>query len=109
MAQGSCADCPESVRNVRGLLYRRFRVTMVSGRVLEGDFTCLDKQGNIVLSNTYEQATTASGAREERHMGLVLVPFDQQAKVELQTTLDEEVSLLKIMDERQPAQAQKVA
>lgn len=60
------------------------QVTLISDRVLEGDFACLDKQGNIILSNTFEQVTTASGGREERHMGLVLVPIQQQRKVELQ-------------------------
>lgn len=52
--------------------------------MLEGDFSCLDKQGNIILSNTLEQLTTATGKKEERHMGLVLVPVQQQQKVELQ-------------------------
>ncbi|GIL70362.1 hypothetical protein Vretimale_3543 [Volvox reticuliferus] len=89
---------PQSVQEVRKLLYRQFRVTLISGRVLEGDFTCLDRQGNIILSNTFEQVTTASGRREERHMGLVLVPIAQQHKVELQVTLDEEVSMLKLVE-----------
>ncbi|GLC74780.1 hypothetical protein PLESTF_001555500 [Pleodorina starrii] len=89
---------PKSVQDVRNLLYRKFRVTLISGRVLEGDFTCLDKQGNIILTNTFEQVTTASGKREERHMGLVLVPTDQQRKVELQTSLDEEMCMLKLVE-----------
>ncbi len=65
------------------------QVTLISDRVLEGDFACLDKQGNIILSNTFEQVTTASGGREERHMGLVLVPIQQQRKVELQVSNQE--------------------
>ena len=28
---------------------------MRGGRQLSGDFHCFDKQGNIILSNTYEQ------------------------------------------------------
>ncbi|EFJ50931.1 hypothetical protein VOLCADRAFT_116657 [Volvox carteri f. nagariensis] len=88
---------PKSVQDVRNLLYRRFRVTLVSGRVLEGDFTCLDRQGNIILSNTFEQVTTAPG-REGRHMGLVLVPTNQQQKVELQATLEEEMSMLQLVE-----------
>ncbi|GIL47399.1 hypothetical protein Vafri_4227 [Volvox africanus] len=89
---------PQSVQDVRKLLYRKFRVTLISGRVLEGDFTCLDRQGNIILSNTFEQVTTASGRREERHMGLVLVPIAQQRKIELEVTIDEEMSMLKLVE-----------
>ena len=33
---------------------RRLQVQVKDGRVLVGDFTCLDKQGNIILVNTYE-------------------------------------------------------
>eukprot|EP00198_Chlamydomonas_reinhardtii_P013655 XP_001702992.1 predicted protein [Chlamydomonas reinhardtii] len=89
---------PKSIQDVRALLYRKFRVTLTSGRVLEGDFSCLDKQGNIILSNTLEQLTTATGKKEERHMGLVLVPVQQQQKVELQASLDEEMSMLKLVE-----------
>ena len=28
------------------------------GRVLVGEFSCIDKQGNIILSNTFEELTT---------------------------------------------------
>ena len=30
------------------------QVQVKDGRVLVGDFTCIDKQGNIILVNTYE-------------------------------------------------------
>lgn len=30
---------------------------MKDGRVLTGDFLCIDKQGNLILGNTYQQAT----------------------------------------------------
>jgi len=30
------------------------QIRVKDGRVLAGDFTCLDKQGNIILTNTYE-------------------------------------------------------
>lgn len=31
------------------------QVVVKDGRVLIGELTCLDKQGNIILANTYEQ------------------------------------------------------
>lgn len=30
------------------------QIQVKDGRVLVGDFTCLDKEGNIILTNTYE-------------------------------------------------------
>ena len=32
----------------------RLQVQVKDGRVLVGDFNCLDKQGNIIMTNTYE-------------------------------------------------------
>ncbi len=37
------------------LLGRRLRVQVADGRVLLGDFACLDKQGNIILHQTAEE------------------------------------------------------
>ena len=31
------------------------QVVVKDGRVLVGELTCLDKQGNVILANTYEQ------------------------------------------------------
>ena len=59
-------------------------MTLKDGRVLMGDFQCLDKQGNLILGNTFETVTTSSGKQEDRHMGVVLVPFHYQTNVELQ-------------------------
>ena len=34
---------------------RSKQVVVKDGRVLLGELTCLDKQGNLILANTYEQ------------------------------------------------------
>lgn len=31
------------------------KVVVKDGRVLIGDFLCIDKQGNLILGNTYQQ------------------------------------------------------
>lgn len=31
------------------------KVVVTDGRVLIGDFLCIDKQGNLILGNTYQQ------------------------------------------------------
>ena len=33
------------------------KVVVKDGRILVGDFLCIDKQGNLILGNTYQQAT----------------------------------------------------
>ncbi|KAF6256063.1 hypothetical protein COO60DRAFT_147854 [Scenedesmus sp. NREL 46B-D3] len=43
-----------AVAKAKELLYRRLKVLLKSGRVLEGDLACLDKQGNIILNNAVE-------------------------------------------------------
>lgn len=33
------------------------KVVVKDGRILVGDFLCIDKQGNLILGNTYQQVT----------------------------------------------------
>lgn len=33
------------------------KVVVNDGRILVGDFLCIDKQGNLILGNTYQQVT----------------------------------------------------
>ena len=70
------------MEKVRALLDTRLRVTLTDRRVMLGVFACLDKQRNLLLSETVEQ-TFAEDAdltdltlepMLERHVGLVLVP-----------------------------------
>lgn len=100
MAAAGAPPSPAAVQDVRQLLYRRMRVTLVSGRVLVGDFACLDKQGNLILANTSEAvpAPASGGNAQERAMGLVLVPIAQQQAVEVQATVDEHLSLLRLVE-----------
>ncbi len=38
-----------------------WKVEVKDGRVLEGDFWCLDKQGNIVMNNTQQLSDRYGG------------------------------------------------
>jgi small nuclear ribonucleoprotein (snRNP)-like protein len=60
-------------------------VHLRGGRVVTGDFTCLDPQGNLILSNACE--LVPNGDKQlttERPMGMVLVLKNQQEKVLMQ-------------------------
>lgn len=35
------------------LLYKRLKAVLKDGRVLTGDFHCMDREGNVILSNTF--------------------------------------------------------
>lgn len=100
-----------AVDGVRELLGQRLRVRVPGGRIIEGDFQCLDPQGNLILGNAYEQLPTgaaetttapaaaaaaasagdASSSQQqqqqqanrpgERALGMVLVPKVQQEEV----------------------------
>jgi small nuclear ribonucleoprotein (snRNP)-like protein len=49
-----------AVAAARELLGQRLRVKVPDGRLIEGDFQCLDPQGNLILGNAYEQLQAAA-------------------------------------------------
>ncbi|KAI3433568.1 hypothetical protein D9Q98_003379 [Chlorella vulgaris] len=63
------------------LLHKRCKVQVKDGRVLVGDFSCLDRLGNIILSNTYEHMQL-NGEMHEKVMGQVLVPASHRVSCE---------------------------
>ena len=102
------------VTMARRLLHRRIRMRLVDGRILIGNFQCLDKQGNILLSNTVEirkknASSHGSGTKnsisttetrgpvnagwDERMVGLVVVPPHARKSCEVKATENEAVFL----------------
>lgn len=59
------------------------QITVADGRVLVGNFICLDKQGNIILDQTVERYAV-DGNTEEVLLGQVLVPAKQRVGCELE-------------------------
>ena len=45
------------------------------------------------MSSAFESVVTSTGRTEERSCGMVLIPSDYQAKVELQGTLEDRMML----------------
>lgn len=85
------------VKKVRRLLYRRMKVQVEDGRLFEGKFHCLDKQGNIILYDTVEfRNVGGSGAVEQRSLGLVLVPARWRTSCYVECSLDEKMDLLSV-------------
>ncbi len=63
-----------AIEELRARLDTQLRVELTDGRSLIGNFTCFDKQKNILLSCTCERQPGATDTRD-RNIGLVLVPW----------------------------------
>lgn len=101
------------------------QVLLTSGRVIEGDLACLDKQGNIILNNAVEhinangsngsssnnaadssssssiQGDSSSNSSSKpvvNQMGMVLIPKAQQGDVLLEVTLSERANMLSLVN-----------
>lgn len=78
------------------LLGYRFRVGVVDGRILEGDFSCLDTRGNLILSNA-RQLNNGSATSRDQEMGQVLLPPAQRATCNVLACPDEVERLTKLI------------
>jgi small nuclear ribonucleoprotein (snRNP)-like protein len=103
------------------------QVLLKSGRVIEGDLACLDKQGNIILNNAVEHinangssssssnnnaadssssssqgnsssSSSSSSKPVVNQMGMVLIPKAQQGDVLLEVTLSERANMLSLVN-----------
>eukprot|EP00878_Enallax_costatus_P016383 GHUV01017184.1.p1 GENE.GHUV01017184.1~~GHUV01017184.1.p1 ORF type:complete len:127 (+),score=32.31 GHUV01017184.1:545-925(+) len=86
------------------------QVQLQSGRVIEGDFVCLDPQGNIILANASEHIKAAQNGSSNssslgkssngpalNHLGMVLVPKAQHKEVLMEVTLSEKASVMSLV------------
>ena len=60
------------------------QIRVKDGRILVGDFICLDKQGNIILNHAIERYEE-NGKTEEKLLGQVLVPATQRETCDIET------------------------
>ncbi len=74
----------------RGLLHSTLRVTLSDGRVVTGQYQCLDEHLNFILQGATERrmVNERSGAetverQQTRTLGLVIVPGKHVLKVEV--------------------------
>eukprot|EP00878_Enallax_costatus_P010103 GHUV01010546.1.p1 GENE.GHUV01010546.1~~GHUV01010546.1.p1 ORF type:complete len:115 (+),score=45.96 GHUV01010546.1:274-618(+) len=108
----TAAEAPQqpAADKVRQLFFRRLQVQLQSGRVIEGDFVCLDPQGNIILANASEHIKAAQNGSSNssslgkssngpalNHLGMVLVPKAQHKEVLMEVTLSEKASVMSLV------------
>lgn len=71
-----------SLEAVKQLFQQNLRVSIGDKRVFLGTFVCVDKQLNIILTNTEEFRLGES--ERGRFVGMVMVPWKQIVKIEAQ-------------------------
>ena len=64
---------------------------------MTGDFTCIDKQGNIILHNTVE-LIDKDGQLCEKVLGQVLIPAKQRQSCEVLVVEQERQSIQELID-----------
>mmetsp|Transcript_15499 Transcript_15499/g.22809 ORF Transcript_15499/g.22809 Transcript_15499/m.22809 type:complete len:122 (-) Transcript_15499:113-478(-) len=86
-------DSKKSQEFCKKLLGRELRTTLSDGRFVVGNFKCVDRLKNIILSEAVETRPPESADQESsvRNLGLVMVPGKHLIKVEVQNTVLEEV------------------
>ncbi|KAL3149598.1 hypothetical protein ABBQ32_002368 [Trebouxia sp. C0010 RCD-2024] len=84
---------PLLLKKARHLLHKRLKVVVTDGRVLIGDFLCIDKQGNLILGNTYQQVPCENTSSGERLVGQVLVPAAQRTSCHVEVMPSERRAL----------------
>ncbi|GMH45589.1 hypothetical protein BSKO_13546 [Bryopsis sp. KO-2023] len=95
---GSASEENELVERATKLLSHGLKVNIKDGRVLVGQFHCLDKQGNLILSNACEQVESSSSQEPERYLGMVMIPPDMQTGCFVKASPDNVEELKQIID-----------
>lgn len=59
---------------LRSWLNEVFKIVITDERIIVGYFVCTDRDGNVILENSYEYTQTIEDNNEPRKLGLALVP-----------------------------------
>lgn len=65
-----------ALARLKATLNRLYRLTITDGRSFTGTLVCLDKELNLILSNT----TEVNAAGDERDVGMVCQPSDARVR-----------------------------
>ena len=90
----------QHVATLRKLLFRRMLVGVNDGRYFLGLFHCVDKQGNIILQDAVEyrsaRRSSPSAPKEERCLGLILIPASCRSSCHVDCFIEEQMALLSL-------------
>ncbi|KAG9415414.1 N-alpha-acetyltransferase 38, NatC auxiliary subunit [Aphanomyces cochlioides] len=74
---------PKEIQKVMGLLDEQLRVEITDGRILVGHFHCLDRDQNLILTDTAEFRCPQDStfAPSVRSLGMILIPGRHVRKI----------------------------
>ncbi|KAG9005451.1 hypothetical protein FRB94_001536 [Tulasnella sp. JGI-2019a] len=75
----------DALEFLQSTLRLQYRITIQDGRIFIGQFACIDKQKNIVLTNA-DEYRMGEGPRG-RYVGLILVPWRWVVKAEVEQVM----------------------
>lgn len=103
-----------AVQKVKNILHRRLRVGIKDGRNFSGNLYCLDKQGNLLLSESFEyrSRTPVEGplpvplggvpvnvpSLDSKYVGLILIPRKIRTSCDIEIFEAEIESTLSVPD-----------
>jgi len=82
-----------AVSQIKSFLQSVLRISISDGRLFVGTFACVDKQLNIVLTNTEEFRLGPPGSPppvQGRYVTMVMIPWKFVTKVEAQDLVTDE-------------------
>ncbi|KAF9521056.1 hypothetical protein BS47DRAFT_1286270, partial [Hydnum rufescens UP504] len=75
------------LETLRSTLSQYYRITIKDGRVFIGTFVCIDRERNMILTNTEEFMLGQADPNTGRFVGMVMIPWRYVVKAEVETTL----------------------
>lgn len=87
---------------VRSLLKRRMVIRVKDGKYYTGLFSCMDKQGNIILEDAEENTplNTEPHDYSKKHMSLAFIPVTTHKHIHMESPIGEQVSTRSIKAEK---------
>lgn len=70
---------------LRSWLGKILKIVITDERIIVGCFVCTDRDGNVILENSWEYAQAIGGNEEPRILGLALIPGKHIVSVALMT------------------------
>lgn len=71
------SQAPPGIVKIRDWLGKRFLIEIKDKRTFQGEFKCVDRQGNIILADTIETKI------DSRPIGWVVISIDQVVKIQV--------------------------
>ena len=72
-----------TVQKIASLVGRKVAIEMTDGRVMVGEFVCIDSDKNFVLNRTHQYQKSVTGQYEKRFNADVIIPGKHVVKVRL--------------------------